>query len=155
LVTAFYLLEHVPDVEQVLAGCLRVLKPGGWLAAVVPICDGLQARLFGPRWLHVTEAPRHLSLPSRRGLIFAAERVGFESAQLSSDSALNCAGIVAGSLLPGSDLTSAYGRRRWVVPMLRRLAGGVCAVAALPACLAENYLLGRTSHGILLARKPA
>jgi len=155
VVTAFYLLEHVPNVQEVLAGCLRVLRPGGWFVGVVPICDGLQAQLFGQRWLHVTEAPRHLSLPSRGGLLVAAERAGYEDLRLRSDVVLNCAGIVAGSLLPGSDLTSAYGRKRWLGPMIRRLAGGVCAIASIPFCVAENYLLSRTSHAMLLARKPA
>jgi SAM-dependent methyltransferase len=153
VVTAFYLLEHVPNVDEVLAGCLRVLRPGGWFVGVVPICDGLQAQIFGQRWLHVTEAPRHLSLPSRGGLLRAAERAGYELLRLRSDAVLNCAGIVAGSLLPGSDLTSAYGKRGWLGPMIRRMAGGACVAASIPFCLAEN-LSPRTSHAMLLARKP-
>jgi SAM-dependent methyltransferase len=153
LITAFYLLEHVPDVQDVLTRCLSLLRPGGWFVGVVPICDGLQARLFGKRWIHVTEAPRHLSLPSTRGLLGAAKRSGYVEGHIRPDSALNCAGIVGGSLLPGSDLTTVYGTKRWIGPMVRRLIGAGCAVAAIPFCLAENYLLGQTSHGMLMARK--
>lgn len=154
VITAFYLLEHVSDVQAVLRDCQRLLRPGGWFVGVVPVCDGLQARLFGKRWLHVTEAPRHLSLPSRAGLLTAAENAGYDRAHLRSDSVLNCAGIVAGSLLPGSDITAAYGKRRWMLPMLRRIVGGGLAMGAVPLCLIENHLLGQTSHGMLLARKP-
>lgn len=154
VVTAFYLLEHVRDVEEVFQRCHRVLRPGGWFVGVVPICDGLQARLFGRRWIHVTEAPRHLSLPSHAGLLRAAERGGFGQVCIRSDNVLNCAGIVAGSLLPGSDLTSAYGQRAWLFPMLKRIFGGGLALAAVPFCAIENSLPRQTSHGMLLARKP-
>src|SRR5262249_47203770 len=114
VISAFYLLEHVPSVDAVLRACMALLRPGGWFAGAVPICDGIQARIFGSRWTHVTEAPRHLSLPTRSGLFRAAERAGYESQQLVSDSVLNCAGIVGGSLIPGSDLTSVYGSAQWI-----------------------------------------
>jgi SAM-dependent methyltransferase len=154
IITAFYLLEHVPDVGSVLANCRRLLKPGGWFVGVVPVCDGLQARLFGHRWLHVTEAPRHVSLPSALGLLQAASLAGYASMQIRPDSLLNCAGIIGGSLFPESDLTSAYGRGWWAA-IARRILGGICAVAAIPFCLVENYLLGETSHAMLFAQAPA
>jgi hypothetical protein len=158
LVTAFYLLEHVPDVSALLANCRRLLKPGGWFVGAVPVCDGLQARLFGERWLHVTEAPRHLSLPSTLGLLQAASLAGYQSMQIRPDSLLNCAGIVGGSLFPGSDLVSdlrsASGYGCWTA-IARRMLGGLCAIAALPFCLVENYLLGETSHAMLFAQVPS
>jgi hypothetical protein len=138
----------------VLANCRRLLKPGGWFVGVVPVCDGLQARLFGHRWLHVTEAPRHVSLPSALGLLQAASLAGYASMQIRPDSLLNCAGIIGGSLFPESDLTSAYGRGWWAA-IARRILGGICAVAAIPFCLVENYLLGETSHAMLFAQAPA
>ena len=153
LITAFYVLEHVPDVAVVLEHARRLLRPRGWFVGVVPVCDGIQARLFGRHWLHVTEAPRHLSLPSTRGLLRAAELTGYQQIRIRPDSLLNCAGIVGGSLFPGSDLTSAYGRARWLA-LVKRLLGGVCAIGSLPLCYVENYVLGHTSHAMLFARRP-
>jgi SAM-dependent methyltransferase len=156
LITAFYLLEHVPDVYQVLDRCRRLLRPGGWLVGVVPICDGLQARLFGSRWIHVREAPRHLSLPAARGLMRVAERAGYGDVTIRPDALLNCAGIVGGSLLPGSDLTATYGGGpgRWWA-LVKRLLGGGLTVGAIPLCLLENHILRQTSHGMLFARRPS
>jgi 2-polyprenyl-3-methyl-5-hydroxy-6-metoxy-1,4-benzoquinol methylase len=154
IITTFYLLEHLPDVSAVLASSRRLLKPGGWFVGVVPVCDGLQARLFGERWLHVTQAPRHLSLPSSLGLLQAASRAGYVSLQIRPDSLLNCAGIVGESLLPGSDLTNTGSRGQWAA-IVRRILGGICAIAAIPLCVVENYLLGETSHAMLFAQTPA
>jgi hypothetical protein len=156
LITAFYLLEHVPDVRDVLTRCRRLLRPGGWFVGVVPICDGLQARLFGKQWIHVREAPRHLSLPSTGGLIRAAKETGYQQVSIGPDSLLNCAGIVGGSLLPGSDLTATYGGgpgKYWA--LAKRLLGAGFAAAALPFCAVENYLLRQTSHGMLFAQRSA
>ena len=154
IISTFYLLEHLPDVSAVLANSRRLLKPGGWFVGVVPVCDGLQARLFGERWLHVTQAPRHLSLPSSLGLLQAASRAGYVSLQIRPDSLLNCAGIVGESLLPGSDWAPTCSRGQWAA-LARRILGGICAVAAIPFCLVENYLLGETSHAMLFAQAPA
>ena len=78
VLTAFFVFEHVPDVDKVLQNCWTLLRPGGWLAAAVPVLDGLQSQLLGKRWINVTEAPRHLSLPSYRGLEIACRRAGFQ-----------------------------------------------------------------------------
>jgi SAM-dependent methyltransferase len=37
-------LEHVPDPETGIAECLRVLRPGGWLAMTVPVVPGRLTR---------------------------------------------------------------------------------------------------------------
>lgn len=153
LITMFFVLEHVPSIDRALRACLTLLKPGGWFVGAVPFIDCVQAPLFGARWIHVTEAPRHLSLPTRDGMTRACRRAGFERVELAPDSALNCAGQVGSSLLPGAAITHVYGGARWR-PVLRRLAGGVVTGLAIPFCLVENYLLGRPSLGMVIARKP-
>jgi SAM-dependent methyltransferase len=59
-VTAFHVLEHVPDPIRAVRRMLEWLAPGGLLVLEVPNAGGLGARLFGRAWSGL-ELPRHLS----------------------------------------------------------------------------------------------
>jgi SAM-dependent methyltransferase len=59
LVTAFHVLEHLPDPLAVLRRMLGWLAPGGTAVVEVPNVGGLGARLFGPYWSGL-DLPRHL-----------------------------------------------------------------------------------------------
>lgn len=153
LITAFFLIEHIPDVRGTLAEMFAVLKPGGWLAAAVPFIDCVQAKVFGKRWINVTEAPRHLSLPTQKGMIEACRSVGFADVKIRPDSTLNCAGQIGSSLIPGATLTHTYGSSR-IKPLLARGVGAAVMLASVPWCAFENHVLGRVSLGIVFAKKP-
>ncbi len=58
-ITMWHTLEHMRDIPQMLTNCARLLKPEGRLIIAVPDFGGLQAVLFGPKWLHI-DVPRHL-----------------------------------------------------------------------------------------------
>jgi SAM-dependent methyltransferase len=60
VVTAFHVLEHVPDPLAVARRMLDWLAPGGLLIVEVPNAGGLGASLFGRAWSGL-ELPRHLS----------------------------------------------------------------------------------------------
>src|SRR5262249_57546269 len=60
VVTAFQVLEHVPDPVAAARRMLDWLAPGGLLIVEVPNAGGLGARLFGGAWAGL-ELPRHLS----------------------------------------------------------------------------------------------
>jgi SAM-dependent methyltransferase len=155
LVTTFFLIEHIPDVRAAIEGMYGLLKPGGWLAAAVPFVDSVQSRVFGSRWINVTEAPRHLSLPTRKGMTEACRAAGFGAVNLLPDSALNCAGQIGSSLVPGATLTHAYGSGGKIGPLFRRAVGAAAMAASVPWCLFENHVLGRMPLGIAMAHKPA
>src|SRR5207253_5847371 len=87
LLTAFQVIEHVPDADEMIASCHTLLKPGGWLVITTPMVDSMQSQFFGSRWAAATEAPRHLSLPTKRGVRIALERHGFTDVFCSHDSA--------------------------------------------------------------------
>jgi len=153
LLTAFHVVEHVPDVIALFRRCWKLLKPGGYFVGAVPLLDCIQAQWFGKRWQPVTEAPRHLTLPTRLGLERVCSRTGFEPITFGADSTLNCAGMVGATLLPGSAITHSYGSGRlW--SMLKRLLGAALAVTAIPWCWIENEVLRKPSLGIFCARKP-
>ena len=75
VVTAFHVLEHVPDPVAVLRRMLRWLAPGGLLIVEVPNAGGLGAAIFGKAWSGL-ELPRHLSHFSPETLTRAVELAG-------------------------------------------------------------------------------
>jgi SAM-dependent methyltransferase len=153
VIAAFYILEHVKDVAGTLRRCFNVLRPGGWLAATVPLVDSLQAACFGGCWSAATEAPRHVSLPSRAGLRQLCQAGGWTDVTLEAHSLWNCAGSLALSLVPRSNTSALYGDRRFAA-LFWRLLGAAVLLAATPWCAAENYIFLRPATGLLLARKP-
>lgn len=60
VVSAFHVLEHVPDPVAAVRRMLEWLDPDGVLILEVPNAGGLGARLFGRAWSGL-ELPRHLS----------------------------------------------------------------------------------------------
>lgn len=75
LVTAFHVLEHVPDPIAMLRRMLDWLAPGGIVIVEVPNAGGLGARLFGASWSSL-ELPRHLSHFTPRSLEQAVQAAG-------------------------------------------------------------------------------
>lgn len=153
VVTAFYILEHVSDVGSILNQCFKLLKPGGWFVCAVPMIDGIQAGVFGRRWLNVTEAPRHLSLPSQLGLKKALSRACFEQVSIKPESLTLCAGVAGLSLFPEAAGAHFYGKSRIKSFLLRALAA-ITSLVFIPICFVENKLLRRPAHGLVVARKP-
>ena len=75
VVTAFHVLEHVPDPVAVLRRTLSWLAPGGLLIVEVPNAGGLGAAVFGRAWSGL-ELPRHLSHFTPETLTRAVEQAG-------------------------------------------------------------------------------
>jgi SAM-dependent methyltransferase len=152
VVSAFYLLEHVSDVHSILKQCCELLKPGGWLVGAVPLIDSLQAKIFRRNWLNITEAPRHLSLPSCNGIRKACNEAGYENVKITPDALSLCAGVAGLSLFPSAAGAHFYGGSKLKPILSRGLAAGFAAFL-LPWCAIENYVLQSPSHGVIFARK--
>ena len=75
VVTAFHVLEHVPDPVAVARRMLDWLAPGGLLIVEVPNAGGLGASLFGRAWSGL-ELPRHLSHFTPATLELTLEKAG-------------------------------------------------------------------------------
>lgn len=153
LLTAFFVMEHLPDLDAMLGSCLDVLKPGGWFVGAVPLVDHLQVRCFGKRWVGISEAPRHLSLPSRKGLVEVCRRAGFTEISLRPDTVLACASHVGLSLFPSAATSHVYGSGG-LLRTGKRLLAGAATLASVPWCSLENTVLNRPAQALVFARKP-
>lgn len=70
-------IEHLPDPGAALDAAWRLLEDGGRLLLWAPVCDGWQQRLWPAHWYNL-DPPRHLHIPSRRGLRALLRQHGFE-----------------------------------------------------------------------------
>ncbi|MCS7283200.1 MAG: class I SAM-dependent methyltransferase [Anaerolineae bacterium] len=153
VLTFFAVIEHMPAPLETLKIALRLLRPGGWIVAMVPILAGWQAKL-GLRWHQVREAPRHVFLPTVEGMSRLLTAAGFEFRTWEGGNPLDEAGILALSLLPASASAIACAEKRWTLRFGYRLVGAGMTLAALPAAYLA-YRLGRSSIGVFFAQKSA
>ena len=75
VISAFHVLEHVPDPVAAVGRMLDWLAPDGLLIVEVPNAGGLGARLFGRAWSGL-ELPRHLSHFTPASLEHVVSRAG-------------------------------------------------------------------------------
>jgi SAM-dependent methyltransferase len=78
VVSAFDLIEHVPDPRGFLRDCARRLKPGGVLLISTPDTDHFLRRLMASRW-PMLQPMQHLYLFSHRAMTQALTSQGFEA----------------------------------------------------------------------------
>lgn len=78
-------LEHVPDPLNTLRSARSLLAPGGLCLVRIPTCSSEAFALYGPDWVQL-DAPRHIVVPSREGMLVAAERTGFIVERVIDDS---------------------------------------------------------------------
>lgn len=153
IIVAFHLLEHMPDPLAVLAYWREFLAPGGCVIVGVPMADSIAARIFGRRWACVTEAPRHLTLPTRAGLEAAFTRAGYADFTLRADNALSSAADMTLSLMPAATHAKQSSSSA-LLRVVKRAASMVIMLMCLP--LASLFAgMKRPVYACACAFKPA
>lgn len=76
LVTAFDLIEHVPQPKDFLRKVRRLLAPGGWLAMATPDAGHALRYVMGSSW-PMLQPMQHLTIFSRQSMRLALEEAGF------------------------------------------------------------------------------
>ena len=142
-------IEHVPDVDEMIASCFEL--PAGWVVIATPMVDACSRRCSAAAG-RGHEAPRHLSLATKKGLRIALERHGFTDVLCSYDSVWMSAGHFGLSAFPGAATTHFYTRGKISALVMRALGAGA-AVLAMPLCWLENMVWKRPAIGMIFARK--
>jgi len=85
LVMAHHSFEHMRDPVAAFAAMARLVERGGHLLLRIPVADGWAPRHYGPDWVQL-DAPRHLHVPTRRGVEILARGSGLRLLEVVDDS---------------------------------------------------------------------
>jgi SAM-dependent methyltransferase len=160
-VTLWHTLEHMRDISFTLSNIARLLKPGGKLVVAVPDFGGLQARIFGPKWLHA-DVPRHLYHFDPQALHHCLSDGGFSVLKKWhqefeydllgwAQSALNF--LMSQPNVFFDSLRGQKGRVGWFTRCYGFLLGTLLSIMSLPA-LVLGTLSGRGGTLIVMAIHP-
>ncbi|MDR2675784.1 MAG: class I SAM-dependent methyltransferase [Opitutaceae bacterium] len=72
----FQVFEHLTEPRKALERARDMLKPDGRLIISFPNILSMQAKMFGPKWLHL-DPPRHLFLMPENAFIKTVQDLGF------------------------------------------------------------------------------
>jgi SAM-dependent methyltransferase len=150
-------LEHILDPAGLMRRTYDVLRPGGCLVAGVPVVDSTYARLFGARWGAVTEAPRHVSIPSFDGMLELFRRAGFTEVTTAPAPLADRAGELVLSLIPSAATTVSYRKAAGLPALARRGAAALMMGPALLLAALEHLPWQRprrTEAMLFCGRKP-
>jgi SAM-dependent methyltransferase len=150
-------LEHILDPAALLRRAYEVLRPGGCLVAGVPVVDSAYARMLGARWGAVTEAPRHVSIPSFGGMVGLFQRTGFAEVASAPAPLAERAGELVLSLLPSAATTVSYRRSSALTTVTRRCAAALMMGPAFLLAALEQIPWQRprrTETMLFCGRKP-
>jgi 2-polyprenyl-3-methyl-5-hydroxy-6-metoxy-1,4-benzoquinol methylase len=84
-ITAWHVLEHLPEPDQFFSAARQLLVPNGILVVEVPNFDSFQARIGKAGWFQL-DPPRHLYHYTRRGVLLAAQRHQFTVVSVATNS---------------------------------------------------------------------
>jgi SAM-dependent methyltransferase len=77
--------EHMPDPVPTLRALKRLCDPGGTILLRIPVAGCEAWKEYGVNWYQI-DAPRHLVIPSERGLRLVAQQLGLDIARVEYDS---------------------------------------------------------------------
>jgi SAM-dependent methyltransferase len=85
LVAFHHSLEHVPNPREQIKSAAELLNPNGRIVVRIPTLDSQAWETFGRHWFQL-DPPRHLFIPSRKGLKLLADQAGLKIVMSYDDS---------------------------------------------------------------------
>jgi len=131
VVIAYWLVEHLREPSALVHKIYRILNPGGWVVLGIPLSDSLVARLFGGRWSSVREIPRHIGIPSRKGMSIILKKAGFQKICYQPVSSLELAGDLALTLWPRGNFVLTQ-KKHFLIGITDRVFTGFLTLLCLP-----------------------
>jgi SAM-dependent methyltransferase len=84
LIMMHHSLEHMTDPASALAEAGRLLSESGRIVVRIPIAQSAVHKQYGSCWVE-WDAPRHLLIPSERGMVLLAGKAGLSVEHISYD----------------------------------------------------------------------
>jgi len=81
VVTLWHVFEHIPDPNDFLAQVSRIFPATTKIIIEVPNAQSWLFQIMRSRWPHL-DAPRHVFLPSKKGIECVAERNGMQASRI-------------------------------------------------------------------------
>ncbi len=76
VITLWHVLEHIPNIREVIASCRKALKPNGIMIVAVPMANSYDALHYKEKWA-AWDVPRHLYhfVPGTVKTLFSQEKL--------------------------------------------------------------------------------
>ena len=85
LITFHHVLEHLENPLEALVQARELLAKGGQILVRIPLSDSLAAQKYGENWVQL-DAPRHITLHTRKSMELAAQKAGMKIIRVTYDS---------------------------------------------------------------------
>ena len=152
VITFWHVLEHVPEPDQYVKMCSRIIKPKGFMIIEVPNSDSIPARLFRCNWLAL-DLPRHLShftpaslsyLLNKHG--FRVEKIEFFSLEHSTFSLLQS---MLNTVMGKNELLNSL-KKHAKASLGKKIVYGLCALILLPVAFLCAVLFALLKQGDIM-----
>lgn len=85
LIMFHHVLEHLEHPLQVLQSARELLAQAGQILVRIPLSDSAAARKYREKWVQL-DAPRHITLQTRKSMDFLARKAGLKITRITYDS---------------------------------------------------------------------
>ena len=150
VVSMFALIEHVVDPASTMVSARKLLKDDGLLVVQAPVVDSIQYAMLSRRAASVREMPRHVFIPSVKGLVSLAQERGYSLVRYYPISVIDSSARFSLGLFPGSSACDAYGGG---AAFLARSAGWALALFPGTAIGVWEHISGTAIENIFIFRK--
>ena len=85
LVMFHHVLEHLEQPLKALQSARKLLAPGGQIMVRIPLSDSAATQKYREKWVQL-DAPRHITLQTRKSMEFLAQKAGLKVTRVTYDS---------------------------------------------------------------------
>lgn len=98
IVTAWDVIEHLPNLNEAIRAVVQSLKPGGYFFSTSPSTDSFDAKVFGNHWYGYTKIPEHLFFFNKKAITSLLNKHGFDVVDVRSWGFVRSLGFVSSKL---------------------------------------------------------